>query len=94
MTTEYYDRGLPGPDRKLHPASDSQQHLYNVARTRFTQAIARNMERIRVQCPDVDHAICEMQTVLRLNPSRQFKVFRPEDASLTTDADSNPAFLR
>ncbi len=91
-STEYYDRGLP--EKKLHPASPSQQHCFDIARNNFLQAITSNLDAISEDFPEVGHAYLTMKTVLRCNPTREFKVFRPEDASMTLDADSNPAFVR
>lgn len=92
MPNEYYDRGLP--EKKLHPASPCQQHMFDVARRRFTAAIAKNLNAICAEHPEIAHELWSMKAVLSTNRTREFKVFRPEDASMTIDADSNPAFVR
>ncbi len=92
MPTEYYDRGLS--DKELHPAPQSQQHLFDVARRQFTSALSGHMEEIVKNHLDVRIAFLTMTTLLKRNPSLEFKLFRPEDASITLDADSNAAFLR
>ena len=92
MSREYYDRGLP--TEKLHPASTSQQHCFDITRRRFTEALAANMDEILAKFPDVAFEYTQMTTILKLNPTREFKLFRPEDASLTMDFASNSKFVR
>ncbi len=91
---EYYDRGLDSETNKLHPASPSQQQMFDNARTHFTQAIAIRLPEICAVFPDVQLGLLEMQCVLDSFRTREFKIFRQEDASMTIDAESNAAFVR
>lgn len=70
------------------------QDLYWLLRSNLTQAIAKDMAQIIHACPDVHAAHQQLNAFLDANPTRSFRVFRPEDSEATIDADTPSAFLR
>lgn len=90
---EYYDRGAPCPDDKLVPASREKQEAYRYLRSRFTQALTKNLQEIKDTVPEVAAAANDLNKFLKDNPHTPFGIFRPEDIDFTDQAGS-PVFLR
>lgn len=90
---EYYDRDAPRPDEKLVPASREKQEAYSYLRSRYMQALAKNLQEIRETFPEVAAAANDLNDFLARNPHTPFGIFRPEDIHFTDQAGS-PVFLR
>lgn len=89
---EYYDR-----PPKLLPANTEQQDAYWLLRSRLTQALARDWQRVLEASPATLHAQASLDALLTRHPRSAFRIFKPEDAGLTvTDGAvvSSAPFLR
>lgn len=90
---EYYDRDAPCPDERLVHPSREKQEAYSYLRSRYMQALAKNLGEIREKFPEVAAAAHDLDAFLARNPHTPFGIFRPEDIHFTDQAGS-PVFLR
>ncbi len=92
MPREYYDRAHSA--EKILPATREQQDAYWFLRSQLTQAIARDWNLLLAASPAVSTAQDNLDRLVDSNPTRTFRIFRPEDHNSGHSAGDARIFLR
>lgn len=75
------------------PASRAEQDTYYWLRSNVTAALAEELPHALAVCPKTWKAVNDLRRFTAYHPRTSFRIFRPEDAATTDQADSK-LFLR